>query len=170
MVEMVSTTSIYTLPRHQCCLEGRHSRPSSLYNFLLHILNDHTTIISFEWSYYLHTILIALIASIHRANPTTMSSNADSLVAKAEKKASSSGGWFSSSSSKYEEAADLFQQAANAYKVEKKWRESGTAFEKWVIDFSPASSALWRRVRTRCLRWLMRNLSYPLSTERQITD
>jgi alpha-soluble NSF attachment protein len=66
-----------------------------------------------------------------------MSSNADSLVAKAEKKASSSGGWFSSSS-KHEEAADLFQQAANAYKVEKKWRESGMAFEKWVID-SPFS-------------------------------
>jgi alpha-soluble NSF attachment protein len=56
--------------------------------------------------------------------------NADQLIAKAEKKASSSGGWFSSSSSKYEEAADLFQQAANAYKVDKKWRESGMAFER----------------------------------------
>jgi len=56
--------------------------------------------------------------------------NADQLIAKAEKKASSSGGWFSSSSSKYEEAADLYQQAANAYKVDKKWRESGMAFEK----------------------------------------
>lgn len=59
-----------------------------------------------------------------------MSSEGDKLIRSAEKKASSSGGWFSSSSSKFEEAGDLYAQAANAYKVEKNWRASGQAFEK----------------------------------------
>ncbi|KAK1922187.1 soluble NSF attachment protein [Papiliotrema laurentii] len=57
-------------------------------------------------------------------------SQAEEYLAKAEKKASSSTGWFSSSSSKWEEAGDLFQQAANAFKVEKRWTESGQAFER----------------------------------------
>ncbi|BEI84264.1 hypothetical protein CcaverHIS002_0408680 [Cutaneotrichosporon cavernicola] len=54
----------------------------------------------------------------------------DDFFAKAEKKASSSTGWFSSSSTKWEEAADLFQQAGNAYKVDGAWAQSGKAFEK----------------------------------------
>jgi alpha-soluble NSF attachment protein len=52
------------------------------------------------------------------------------LLAKAQKKAGSSTGWFSSSSTKYEEAADLFQQAGNGFKLEKSWDSSGRAFDK----------------------------------------
>jgi len=54
-------------------------------------------------------------------------SAAQSLLAKADKKFRSSPGWFSSSSSKYEEAGDLFQQAANAFKLEKLFKEAGDA-------------------------------------------
>ncbi|KAK4689229.1 alpha-soluble NSF attachment protein, partial [Tremellales sp. Uapishka_1] len=54
----------------------------------------------------------------------------DDALARAEKKASSSVGWFGSSSNKWEEAGDLFAQAANAYKVEKRWSNSGAAFER----------------------------------------
>jgi alpha-soluble NSF attachment protein len=61
-----------------------------------------------------------------------MSSDADKILKTAEKKANSSGGWFSSTSSKWEDAGDLYAQAANAYKVEKNWRASGIAFEKSV--------------------------------------
>lgn len=57
-------------------------------------------------------------------------SPAQVLLAKAEKKYSSSTGWFSSSTTKYEEAGDLFQQAANAFKLEKLMKESGDAFTK----------------------------------------
>jgi alpha-soluble NSF attachment protein len=59
-----------------------------------------------------------------------MASEADKILKTAEKKANSSGGWFSSASSKWEDAGDLFAQAANAYKVERNWRASGIAFEK----------------------------------------
>lgn len=52
---------------------------------------------------------------------------AQSLFDKADKKANSSGGWFSSSSSKYEEAGDLYQQAANSFKIEKLFKEAGDA-------------------------------------------
>ncbi|THH34043.1 hypothetical protein EUX98_g141 [Antrodiella citrinella] len=54
-------------------------------------------------------------------------SPAELLIEKADKKAGSSGGWFSSSSSKYEEAGDLFQQAANAFKIDKLFKEAGDA-------------------------------------------
>ncbi|GFZ50964.1 Vesicular-fusion protein SEC17 [Saitozyma sp. JCM 24511] len=57
-------------------------------------------------------------------------SNAEEHLAKAEKKASSTVGWFGSQSSKWEEAGDLFAQAANAFKVEKRWNEAGKAFER----------------------------------------
>jgi len=49
---------------------------------------------------------------------------------KAAKKENSSGGWFSSQSTKFEEAGDLYQQAANAYKLEKQFKEAGDAFCK----------------------------------------
>lgn len=52
------------------------------------------------------------------------------LLEKAEKKAGSSTGWFSSSSTKWEEAGDLFQQAANAFKLETRFVEAGDAFSK----------------------------------------
>ncbi|KAG9126964.1 vesicular-fusion protein S17 [Ceratobasidium sp. 392] len=57
-------------------------------------------------------------------------SQAQQLLAKAEKKAAGSSGWFSSSSSKYEEAGDLYQQAANSFKIDKLWKEAGDAFTK----------------------------------------
>lgn len=49
------------------------------------------------------------------------------LLEKADKKANSSTGWFSTSSSKWEEAGDLYQQAANAFKIDKLFREAGDA-------------------------------------------
>ncbi|EMD42112.1 vesicular-fusion protein SEC17 [Gelatoporia subvermispora B] len=54
-------------------------------------------------------------------------SPAQTLLEKADKKANSSAGWFSSSSTKYEEAGDLYQQAANAFKIDKLFREAGDA-------------------------------------------
>lgn len=57
-------------------------------------------------------------------------SPAQVLIEKADKKANSSGGWFSSSSTKFEEAGDLYQQAANAYKLEKLFKEAGDAFAR----------------------------------------
>ncbi|KAF9457055.1 vesicular-fusion protein SEC17 [Collybia nuda] len=57
-------------------------------------------------------------------------SPAQVLFDKADKKANSSGGWFSSSSSKFEEAGDLYQQAANSYKLEKLFKEAGDAFSR----------------------------------------
>ncbi|KDQ63608.1 hypothetical protein JAAARDRAFT_189165 [Jaapia argillacea MUCL 33604] len=52
---------------------------------------------------------------------------AASLLEKADKKAESSSGWFSSSSTKFEEAGDLYQQAANAFKIDKQFKEAGDA-------------------------------------------
>jgi alpha-soluble NSF attachment protein len=57
-------------------------------------------------------------------------SPAQTLLEKANKKAGASTGWFSSSSTKFEEAGDLYQQAANAFKLEKLFREAGDAFSK----------------------------------------
>ncbi|KAF8317596.1 vesicular-fusion protein SEC17 [Clavulina sp. PMI_390] len=57
-------------------------------------------------------------------------SPAQVLLAKADKRYNASTGWFSSSTTKYEEAGDLFQQAANAFKIEKLMKESGDAFTK----------------------------------------
>ncbi|KAI0304695.1 vesicular-fusion protein SEC17 [Russula brevipes] len=57
-------------------------------------------------------------------------SPAQALLEKADKKANSSSGWFSSSSTKFEEAGDLYQQAANSFKLEKLFREAGDAFSK----------------------------------------
>lgn len=55
-------------------------------------------------------------------------SQAQQLLAKADKKFNSSTGWFSSNASKYEEAGDLYQQAANSFKIDKLWKEAGDAF------------------------------------------
>lgn len=54
-------------------------------------------------------------------------SPAQILLEKADKKANSSSGWFSSSNTKFEEAGDLYQQAANAFKIDKLFREAGDA-------------------------------------------
>jgi alpha-soluble NSF attachment protein len=54
------------------------------------------------------------------------------LRQKADKKAATSSGWslFGSSSSKNEEAHDLYTSAANAFKMEKLWKDSGDCFVK----------------------------------------
>ncbi|KAF5374875.1 hypothetical protein D9758_000329 [Tetrapyrgos nigripes] len=57
-------------------------------------------------------------------------STAQATLEKADKKANSSSGWFSSSSTKYEEAGDLYQQAANAFKIDKLFKEAGDAFAR----------------------------------------
>lgn len=59
-------------------------------------------------------------------------STAQSLLASADKKANSSSGFFSfgKSSDKWDEAHDLYQGAANAFKLESRWKESGDAFCK----------------------------------------
>jgi alpha-soluble NSF attachment protein len=57
-------------------------------------------------------------------------SPAQTLFEKADKRANSSVGWFSSKETKWEEAGDLFKQAAIAYKNEKNLREAGDAFSK----------------------------------------
>ncbi|KAF8168149.1 vesicular-fusion protein SEC17 [Crassisporium funariophilum] len=57
-------------------------------------------------------------------------SPAQALLEKADKKANSSTGWFSSSSTKFEEAGDLYQQAANSFKLEKLFKEAGDAFAR----------------------------------------
>ncbi|OJA17616.1 hypothetical protein AZE42_01198 [Rhizopogon vesiculosus] len=57
-------------------------------------------------------------------------SPAELLLEKADKKASSSTGWFSSSSTKWEDAGDLYQQAANSFRVEKQFKAAGDAFSR----------------------------------------
>ncbi|KAJ4486074.1 vesicular-fusion protein SEC17 [Lentinula aciculospora] len=57
-------------------------------------------------------------------------SPAQVLLDKADKKANSSSGWFSSATTKYEEAGDLYQQAANSYKLEKLFKEAGDCFAR----------------------------------------
>ncbi|KAK7064262.1 DUF2235 domain-containing protein [Favolaschia claudopus] len=57
-------------------------------------------------------------------------SAAQALLDKADKKANSSSGWFSSASSKFEEAGDLYQQAANSFKIEKNFKAAGDAFAR----------------------------------------
>ncbi|KAF5313303.1 hypothetical protein D9619_003535 [Psilocybe cf. subviscida] len=57
-------------------------------------------------------------------------SPAQVLLEKADKRANSSGGWFSSASTKWEEAGDLYQQAANSFKLEKLFKEAGDAFAR----------------------------------------
>ena len=48
-------------------------------------------------------------------------------MAEAREKSKSKGSWFSSSNPK-EEAADLYAKAANAFKLDKKYKEAGDAF------------------------------------------
>ncbi|KZW01985.1 TPR-like protein [Exidia glandulosa HHB12029] len=57
-------------------------------------------------------------------------SQAQILLSKADKKYHSSPGWFSSGSTKYEEAGDMYQHAANQFKIEKSFKDAGDAFAK----------------------------------------
>jgi alpha-soluble NSF attachment protein len=57
-------------------------------------------------------------------------SPSQALLEKANKKANSSTGWFSSASTKFEEAGDLYQQAANSFKLEKLFKDAGDTFSR----------------------------------------
>jgi alpha-soluble NSF attachment protein len=80
-------------------------------------------------------------------------SPAQLLLEKADKKANSSGGWFSSSTSKFEEAGDLYQQAANSYKLEKLFKEAGDSFSReaecreMCKETNEAANAWWNAAK-----------------------
>ncbi|KAF8560318.1 TPR-like protein [Imleria badia] len=80
-------------------------------------------------------------------------SPAQTFLEKADKKANSSTGWFSSSSTKYEEAGDLYQQAANAFKLDKEFRDAGDAFAREAEcrerckEVNEAANAWWNAAK-----------------------
>jgi len=77
------------------------------------------------------------------------------LLSKAEKKYNSSPGWFSmgGGGAKYEEAGDLYQQAANQFKIEKLFRDAGDAFAKEADcrqragEVNDAANAWWNAAK-----------------------
>ncbi|KAI6047673.1 soluble NSF attachment protein [Pisolithus marmoratus] len=80
-------------------------------------------------------------------------SPAQTLLEKADKKANSSTGWFSSTSTKFEEAGDLYQQAANAFKLDKQFREAGDAYAREAEcrekckEINEAANAWWNAAK-----------------------
>jgi alpha-soluble NSF attachment protein len=80
-------------------------------------------------------------------------SAAEKLLEQADKKAGSSSGWFSSSSTKWEEAGDLYQQAANSFKIEKLFRAAGDAHAREAEcrenckEVNEASNAWWNAAK-----------------------
>jgi alpha-soluble NSF attachment protein len=80
-------------------------------------------------------------------------SAAQTLLEKADKKAASSGGWFASSYSKWEEAGDLYQQAANAFKIDKLFKEAGDAHAREAEcrenckEINEAANAWWNAAK-----------------------
>lgn len=85
----------------------------------------------------IYSIQSDLNTSIAHISPPVMPSKspADNLIEKATRKfdGAGKGGWLSfgsSSSSKFEEAGDIFQQAANQYKIDKDFKSAGDAFAK----------------------------------------
>ncbi|KAF7308287.1 DUF2235 domain-containing protein [Mycena chlorophos] len=75
-----------------------------------------------------HTAVFSIRDTL--SSPIMSKSPAQALLEKADKKANSLSGWFSSANSKWEEAGDLFQEAANAFKVDKMFKEAGDAFAR----------------------------------------
>jgi alpha-soluble NSF attachment protein len=77
------------------------------------------------------------------------------LLLKAQKKLNTSPGWFNfgSNSSQYEESGDLFQQAANQFKIEKRFKEAGDAFKgeaecrEKMNEANEASNAWWNAAK-----------------------
>ncbi|KDQ10359.1 hypothetical protein BOTBODRAFT_163918 [Botryobasidium botryosum FD-172 SS1] len=55
---------------------------------------------------------------------------AEVLMQRAAEKENPSGGWFPSQNTSFKEAGDLYQQAANAFRLEKQSKEAGGAFCK----------------------------------------
>jgi len=80
-------------------------------------------------------------------------SPAQILLEKADKKANSSSGWFSSSTTRFEEAGDLYQQAANSFKLEKLFKEAGDAFAREAEcrekckEMNDAGNAWWNAAK-----------------------
>jgi len=80
-------------------------------------------------------------------------SAAQTLLEKADKRAASSGGWFSSNNAKWEEAGDLFQQAANAFKIDKLFKEAGDAHAREAEcrenckEVNDAANAWWNAAK-----------------------
>lgn len=80
-------------------------------------------------------------------------SPAQVLLEKADKKANSSSGWFSSATTKYEEAGDLYQQAANSFKIDKLFKEAGDAFAREAEcreqckELNEAANAWWNAAK-----------------------
>ena len=80
-------------------------------------------------------------------------SPAQTLVEKADKKANSSTGWFSSSTTKFEEAGDLYQQAANAFKMDKQFKEAGDCHAREAEcrekckEINDAANAWWNAAK-----------------------
>ncbi|KAG0704173.1 TPR-like protein [Suillus ampliporus] len=81
-------------------------------------------------------------------------SPAEILLEKADKKANSSTGWFSSSSTKWEEAGDLYQQAANSFRLEKQFKVAGDAFAREAEcrekcdETNDAANAWWNAAKS----------------------
>ncbi|KAH7104130.1 vesicular-fusion protein SEC17 [Auriculariales sp. MPI-PUGE-AT-0066] len=76
------------------------------------------------------------------------------LLAKADKKYHSSPGWFSmGGNAKYEEAGDMYQQAANQFKIEKDFRSAGAAFAQEADcrqrgnEINDAANAWWNAAK-----------------------
>ncbi|KAF7436769.1 vesicular-fusion protein S17 [Pleurotus ostreatus] len=80
-------------------------------------------------------------------------SQAQVLLEKADKKANSPGGWFASSTTKFEEAGDLYQQAANSFKIDKLFKEAGDAHAREAEcrekskESSEAANAWWNAAK-----------------------
>jgi len=80
-------------------------------------------------------------------------SPAEVILEKADKKANSSTGWFSSASAKWEDAGDLYQTAANTFKVEKQFKAAGDAFSREAEcrenckELNDAANAWWNAAK-----------------------
>jgi hypothetical protein len=112
-------------------------------------------------------VTVTYIAQAAVLSTTTMSkSPAQVLLDKADKKASSSSGWFSSATSKFEEAGDLYQQAANSFKIEKAFKEAGDAFAREAEcrenskEQNEAANAWWNAAKAYKRGFPQRKLLY----------
>jgi hypothetical protein len=80
-------------------------------------------------------------------------SQAQQLIEKADKRANSSTGWFGSATGKFEEAGDLYQQAANQFKIDRQFREAGDAYAREAEcrekqkEISDAANAWWNAAK-----------------------
>jgi hypothetical protein len=69
-------------------------------------------------------------------------SNAEEILARAEKKASSSVGWFGSQSSKWEEAGDLFAQVSHTWSEPRCVGDELGAWRKGEMGGSPVGGSM----------------------------